>query len=252
MSYPDVAVQIVNYKTKRFLYPLIESILSDIKGAKRSVAINILDNASGEDLADIAKQYGNQNVHVYTSKTNGGFGAGHNQLAGKTSAHYILLVNPDMLFIEEHTIDRLVDTLEQQRATVAGPRLLWPRKRNQQTMDLQTLSRAELTQQPWDHGRDTEWRYYVDNELREVVWVSGAAFLIERAAFEAVGGFDEQFFLYYEEIDLCYRLRKRGNVVIYNPKIHLVHYGSAATGKFNKHKLKSLLLFLRKKIKKAY
>jgi N-acetylglucosaminyl-diphospho-decaprenol L-rhamnosyltransferase len=66
---------------------------------------------------------------------------------------------------------------------------------------------------------------------REVDWVSGACMLIRRTAFEAVGGFDEGFFLYGEELDLTTRLRRAGWGVLYTPELEIVHEGAVSTGR---------------------
>ncbi len=247
MQMPDLAIQIVNYRTKRFLEPLLVSITNDLAGSKLQVEINILDNASGDDLDDIAKRWKPHNVHTYRSDINGGFGAGHNVLAQKTQARYTLILNPDLLLIEANTIERLIDSLEQTRAAVMGPRLLTPRERRDTA--LEGLSLAQLKQQPWDHSRSYIGPYRVDNDLTEVAWVSGAVFLIKRQEFTKMGGFDEKFFLYYEEVDLCRRLRKQGRHILYDPRVQVLHYGSAVAKK-GRHVMKSFLYFQRKRFKK--
>ena len=242
----DVAIQIVNYKTKAFLEPLVASIIKDLEHSGLEVDINILDNASGDDLEQLGQKWHNRRVHIYTSARNGGFGAGHNTLAHKTNAPYLLILNPDMLFFEPHTIERLLETSRSTGAAVVGPRLLTPKSRAH-TM-LEEVSADQLKQQPWDHGKHGIWRYHLDNQEVEVVWVSGAAFLIRHDVFKAVGGFDNKFFLYFEEVDLCYRLRRLGERVIYNPKIQLIHYGNAVAKKRSGYTIRS---FIRLQLKRC-
>lgn len=242
----DVAIQIVNYKTKAFLEPLVASIVKDIEHSGLAVDINILDNASGDNLEQLGQKWRNQRVHIYTSAHNGGFGAGHNTLARKTKAPYLLILNPDMLFFEPHTIERLLETSTRTGAAVVGPRLLTPKSRVH--TKLGEVSADQLKQQPWDHGKRGIWRYHLDNQELEVVWVSGAAFLIRHDVFKAVGGFDDKFFLYFEEVDLCYRLRRLGEHVIYNPKIQLIHYGNAVARKRSSYTVRS---FIRLQLKRS-
>lgn len=248
---PDIAIQIVNYKTKAFLEPLLESVAKDVAGSSLAVEINILDNASGDDLTEIGKRWQKHNVHIYTSDKNRGFGGGHNLLANKTKAHYLLLLNPDLIFIEPQTVQRLLDTHQQSNADVVGPRLLTPKKRT--AAQLAALSQSQLKQQPWDHGTYNIFtRYRSKHTLTEVAWVSGAVFLIERDTFENVGGFDEKFFLYYEEIDLCHRLQGQGKRTVYDPTIQVLHYSGGATGRgiaYGKHSTKSFLRFHAKRLK---
>lgn len=246
MSSADLAIQIVNYKTKAFLNPLLESIVQDVATSKLKVEINILDNASGDNLDDIGKKWHLHDVHIYTANKNKGFGAGHNLLSTKTKAKLLLILNPDLLLIEKRTIKRLIGTLERTQATVVGPRLLTPKIRTKTPGS--TFPINQLTQQRWDHGTGSLKPYRPTNKIKEVTWVSGAVFLIEYEAFKDIGGFDEKFFLYYEELDLCLRLRKKSMRVIYDPTVQVLHYSSVVANK-SKHLPKSFLYYQYKKLK---
>ena len=185
-----------------------------------SFEINLLDNASGEDLDDLAARV--LNCRAFASPTNLGFGGGHNFLAGTTDAQYLLILNPDVEFLLPDTVRRLLDPVASvERVKAAGPKLLT----------------TEGCVQPYDHGRLHGLRaeialkgghsYWRETGTRqEVAWVSGAAMLVERAAFVAIGGFDEKLFLYKEDEDLCLRLRDAGWQVIYEPGAAVRHHGS--------------------------
>jgi GT2 family glycosyltransferase len=111
-------------------------------------------------------------------------------------------------------------------AQVAGPRLVT----------------AAGTTQRWDHGEADGWRARValasgNSYWRErsvpgrVAWVSGAAFLIERSCFDALGGFDEKLFLFKEDEELCWRVRARGGTIIYDPTLSVFHQGGVVARK---------------------
>lgn len=248
MKAPSVAVQIVNYKTKSFLEPLLDSIAKDIVQCAYTVEINILDNNSGDNLEDIKKKWRDHNVSVYSADENKGFGAGHNILAQKTEARYLLILNPDVLFIEARTIERLVKTLEEYRAAVVGPRLLTPKK-EARNAPLGKLSAKQFKQQPWDHSLTYVGPYRTHDHITDAAWVSGATFLITRQSFLESGGFDEKFFLYMEEVDLCRRLRKKQQRTVYNPAIRVLHYNHAVASKTAKHMLRSVPYFVFKMLK---
>jgi N-acetylglucosaminyl-diphospho-decaprenol L-rhamnosyltransferase len=185
--------------------------------------INLLDNASGEDLDDLAARV--PNCRAFTVATNLGFGGGHNFLARETDAQYLLILNPDVEFLFPDTVRRLLLPIAGvDRVKAAGPKLLT----------------AEGRAQPYDHGRlhglraDIALRgghsYWRQTDTRqEVAWVSGAAMFVERAAFVAIGGFDEKLFLYKEDEDVCLRLREAGWQVIYEPGAAIRHHGSVVT-----------------------
>lgn len=221
---PTLAVQIVNYHTRAYLERCLQSVLIDLERSGVGHEIHLLDNASGEVLDDLAERH--PQVTASVSERNLGFGAGHNRLAAHTQARYLWILNPDVEIIEPDTALRLIAEVQADaRRAAAGPRLLT----------------ADGTPAPYDHGRLTGprarlalrgghsyWR--ATTRPRRVAWVSGAALMIERAAFTSAGGFDERFFLYKEEEDLCLRLRAAGREVRYDPAVAVRHIGSVVAG----------------------
>jgi len=215
-----LAVQVVNYRTLRYLQQCVETVVSDLEDGGLPYEINLLDNASREDLTGLAARF--QRVRAFTAEANRGFGGGHNLLAGKTEAPYLLILNPDVEVLGVGSIVRLLGLMMGgDRVAVAGPKLVAPDGRAQ----------------PYDHGRLHGLRaaialngghsYWRPTDTRqEVAWVSGAAMLVDRAAFARVGGFDEKLFLYKEDEDLCLRLREAGGRVIYEPAVTMLHHES--------------------------
>jgi N-acetylglucosaminyl-diphospho-decaprenol L-rhamnosyltransferase len=216
----QLAVQVVNYRTRRYLERCLKSVVADLASGTVPYEINLLDNASGEDLADLAARF--PGCRASTAPSNLGFGGGHNLLASGTEAAYLLILNPDVELTSPGTIQRLLDLVAtRERVKAAGPKLLTP----------------DGSAQPYDHGRlhgiragialnggHSYWR--ATDTRQEVAWVSGAAMVIERAAFAALKGFDEKLFLYKEDEDLCLRLREAGGLVIYEPAVAIRHHGS--------------------------
>ena len=218
---PTLAVQIVNYRTRDHLERCLPTVLADLQAAGVSYEVALLDNASGEDLSDLA----DDGVLVSVADTNRGFGAGHNLLAARTDAEFLWILNPDVELCEPRTAERLLHRLQSTESQAIGPRLL-------------DASRAP---QPYDHGRlqgprahlaqrggHSYWR--ATRRARRVAWVSGAAIMIRRAVFAELGGFDEELFLYKEEEDLCLRLRAAGGGVLYEPSVSVCHVGSVVAG----------------------
>lgn len=223
----DLAIQIVNYNTKSYLIRCLDGLLHDLENASFTYRILVLDNDSGDDLLDLAPRYGGR-VEFHRAPSNRGFGAGHNLLAGKAASRHILVLNPDLEFIEARTVERLLQRADADpsgRRAVVGPRL----------MNAGGVQR-------WDHGELAGFWGWVSERIggshwferaepADVAWVSGAVFLIRRPAFDEAGGFDEKFFLYKEEEDLCRRLRAAGHAVFYDPGIRVFHHGSVVASK---------------------
>lgn len=239
-SMDDLRIQIVNYKTKKYLLDCLRSLVADLAPDNLRYSIGILDNASGDDLSDIPFLFPGQPIEIVASNENIGFGAGHNLLASGANARFLLLLNPDTKIVEPKTVSRMMESAGQFSAQIIGPRLV-------------TLHGST---QRWDHGEleglcariaarwgKSYWKKMV-RALR-VAWVSGAVFLIEKSWFDRMGGFDEKFFLYKEEEDLCLRTRQAGGVIIYNPTITVFHYGSVVAKK-SEHIKKSSEYFAEK------
>jgi GT2 family glycosyltransferase len=215
-----LAVQVVNYRTRSYLERCLETVTADLEASGLAYEINLLENASGEDLEDLAERF--HDCTVYAAPRNLGFGAGHNLLAAKTGASHLLILNPDVEFAFPHSARRLLDVITSADSVkAAGPKLL-------------TFAGKP---QPYDHGRLHGVRaqialragrsYWRESHTRlEVAWVSGAVLLVERVAFTAVGGFDDKLFLYKEDEDLCLRMRKAGAKIVYEPAVAVRHHES--------------------------
>jgi hypothetical protein len=244
----DLRIQIVNYRTKQCLVECIASILRNLGGSPITFKIAVLDNASGDDLSDLTNLFPSAPLAVAKSSHNIGFGAGHNLLAKKAEgiARHLLVLNPDVIIQESDTLPRLLKKAERLSADVIGPRL---------------MTTAHETQW-YDHGElhgllarialGAGGSYWKDRHVpAEAAWVSGAFFLIRKNLFDEIGGFDENFFLYKEEEDLCLRIRKAGGHIWYDPDITVLHYGSVVAKK-SKYMRKSANYFLEKHFHESF
>jgi N-acetylglucosaminyl-diphospho-decaprenol L-rhamnosyltransferase len=213
----DVAVQVINFRTRRHLGPCLRSVLADLEGAGFAARVLVLENGSGDDLSVLAAEH--PEVEFVSSGENLGFGGGHNLLAARHDARALLLLNPDALLFEPRTIERLRAALTGDVAAV-GPQLISPTG----VVD------------PRDHGELEGFRarvaqaaghshYRLRDHVVDAAWVSGAACLVAREPFDAVGGFDPEFFLYKEEEDLFLRIRKQGGRILYLPSVRVSHAG---------------------------
>jgi N-acetylglucosaminyl-diphospho-decaprenol L-rhamnosyltransferase len=235
-------IQIVDYKTRSYLIECLSSLSDDLATFQESYSVAILDNASGDDLTDIPAMFPRlQKVEIIQGEKNLGFGGGHNLLTRSgDDAEFLLLLNPDTRIIQPKTTERLLARARTLPADVIGPRLITP----------------QGTTQWWDHGElhglrawialnsgNSYWREQTTST--DVAWVSGAVFLIRKSRFDELGGFDERFFLYKEEEELCWRLREKEGRVLYDPTISVFHHGGVVAKK-SEHMQKSVDYFLQK------
>ena len=237
----DIAIQIINYNTKQCLSRCLKTLLKDLEKSNLKYTILILDNNSKDDLSELQNVFNKENVSFYFSGKNLGFGKGHNYLAKKTNAKYLLILNPDIEIIEPDSIKRLFEKINtDNEIKVIGPKLLMKNKKPQ----------------VYDHGElkgllakialrsgNSYWKNR--NNPVKCAWVSGAVLLVEKQIFNKVNGFDERLFLYKEEEDLCLRIRQEKYEVLYDPSVKILHIGSVVAKK-SKYMKKSLDYFLEK------
>jgi GT2 family glycosyltransferase len=170
-------------------------------------------------------------MKLFAIDTNPGFGAGVNRAAKASSGKYLLLLNPDC--VVEGSIGRLVAYLDHHADVGAvGPFI------KESDGSVQASARCFPNVTTWFAGRSS-WltRAFPNNPWTRrnlifqgdatepilVDWVSGACMMIRREAFLSVGGFDERFFLYWEDADFCFRLKRAGWSTVYNPEVAVTH-----------------------------
>jgi GT2 family glycosyltransferase len=229
MSAPDLSVCIVNWNTRTDLEQALVSVLQPGQGLR--IEVIVLDNASRDGSGDMVRQQFPQ-VALIASTRNLGFARGYNRAAAQTSGRHLLMLNPDTL-VQPGALRRLVDFLDAHpRAGAVGPRLLKSDGRLQFSCrrfprPLAALLRNTLLGRLV--GRDRFTRGYLMADWdhatsREVDWISGAAMAIRRQAWERVGGFDEGFFMYAEDMDWCLRAQQAGYSIHYLPEAVIIHH----------------------------
>jgi hypothetical protein len=235
-----LVVQVVNYRTKRYLARCLDSVVSALDAARLTSRVLVLENGSGDDLSDLVPRYSDR-VELHVSDVNHGFGGGHNLLASKASSAFLCCVNPDVVVSEADAFGRLLENFRDDAVAAAGP-----------------LLRTESGRpQTGDHGELRGFQARIANgaghahwqpraERAEAAWVSGAFLLARRSAFEAVHGFDERFFLYKEEEDLCLRLRRLGQKVVYDPTVAVTHTGGVVARRSDPQLAASAQLYMTK------
>jgi len=228
---PDVTAILVNYNAGNELAVALRSIQSDCAQVEWEAVV--VDNASSDNSAAIVETF--PRATLIRNPANVGFGRAVNQAAAVARAPRLLLVNPDCRLVSG-AISTLRSVLDAEPScAVVGPRIFDP------DGTVQGSARGDPDMLTGLFGRTGALRVLlpflpvarrnvvVEDAVRTgassvvVDWLSGACMLIRRDAFTAAGGFDERFFLYWEDADLCRRLRNRGFQVRYVPGASAVH-----------------------------
>lgn len=234
---PDFALVIVNYNGGAELARALQSVAHDA-GAHTWEGL-VVDNASTDGSADVAEAFAPR-VMLVRNQQNVGFGRAVNQAIARTSAPFVLVMNPDC-WVRPGAIETLMGELVRDAAcAVVGPRILDPDGAEQGSArgdpDMLTgLFGRTAPLRRWWPGLSVSRRNVVaappaSGESVVVDWVSGACFMARRQAIEAVRGFDERYFLYWEDADLCRRLRAAGHRVRYVPAATAVHQVGRSSG----------------------
>jgi GT2 family glycosyltransferase len=196
-------------------------------------ALVVVDNASSDGTAELLREWRDRErvVELVEMGSNLGYAAAANRAFEVHRDRDVLLLNPDVELPGDEPVLALAAGLaERPQAGVAAPRLIDAAGAVQPTARRLASLPAMLGSMPWAHLvpplRATYERYLAPSQSEApaaVGWVIGAAMLVRRRAYEAVGGFDEGFFLYMEDADFCRRLNRAGWEVEYLPGIRLRH-----------------------------
>jgi N-acetylglucosaminyl-diphospho-decaprenol L-rhamnosyltransferase len=233
MSRCDLSIVIISWNVRELLRHCLDSIRESLKGEKGKgllVETIVFDNGSADGSADMVRE-GFPRVHLMESEVNLGFTKGNNLAMGQSEGRYILLLNPDTEVVGD-SLGTMVAYMESHpRVGALGPQLLNPDGTTQSSRRrFPTLATAFLEStvlQRWFQGSRILKRYYVldrpGDEIQPVDWVVGAALLIRREALHQVGPLNEEFFMYSEELEWCYRLKAQGWEVAYLPAAQVIH-----------------------------
>ena len=230
----DVSILIVNWNTRDVLRGCLKSIYEQTLGV--TFEIIVVDNASKDGSAKMVKLEF-PSVTLIENSENRGFAAASNQWIAIAKGRYVLLLNSDTI-IMENAITKTVSFAEDNPdAGVVGCRVL----NSDGTLQLTCLMFPSLLNMVlstfWLHrffpksnffGR-AELTWWDKNNVREVDIVGGCFMLVRLDAMNQVGLMDEQFFMYSEDVDWCYRFHKAGWKVIYTPSAEIIHLGGESS-----------------------
>lgn len=230
----DVSIIIVNYNTNILIKQCISSIYKHTKDIQFEIIV--VDNASTDGSIEMIKNEFS-NVILIESDVNLGFGKANNLGAKQASGNFLFLLNSDTILIE-NSIKILKEYFENSNDpndAVVGCKLLdinyYPH--------ISYGNFPSIYQELFEYGLSKIFRKYYSKKLspavvpdksqiKEVDYIMGADMFFKKAIFDAIDGFDEDFFLYYEETEICYRLKKSGYKIIWNPSTSIIHYIGAS------------------------
>ena len=258
---PQLSVVIVNYNVREFLHHALVSLQKAMKGIRGEVIV--VDNASDDGSVEMVRKRF-PSVHLIASKSNLGFAKANNLALKRARGKYILLINPDTL-VQEDTLEVMLKFFEEnQDVGLAGCKVLnpdgsfqLPCRRSFPTPWVaftKISGLAALLPKSRLFGQ-YNLTYLSPDETYEIDAVSGSFMMVRRKVCEQVGGLDEEFFMYGEDLDWCYRIQKAGwkNYYVHSTKI--IHYKGESTKRSNLDEIRTFYhamhLFVKKHLSES-
>ncbi|HAR99610.1 MAG: glycosyl transferase family 2 [Candidatus Moranbacteria bacterium GW2011_GWC2_37_73] len=212
----DVSIIITNYKSERHLSRCIQALQSRSDGSLFEIIIINNDTAPITSILPI------ENIRLIENGINEGFAKACNRGAKIAKGGILFFLNPDTELIKGNITD-LLAALENKSVGIVAPQL--------------TIPSGEI--QKWSAGYEINLcntiknnlgfikgkNLWEQNNIIEADWVSGAAFLIKKTLFDEISGFDENFFMYFEDVDLCRRVKEKNLSILVLPLIQVLHIG---------------------------
>jgi len=209
--FPDLSIIIVNYNTADMLARCLHSVHSQLSG---KIEVIVVDNASDDDSVKIMQ------VHfpwarVIGNVENLGFAKANNQALEISRGTYIYFLNPDTE-LKQRAIDTAIAFMESKpEVGLAGTRVVNPDGSPQSSIERRYPGERH------SHGEFSQL-------IGDIAWVLGASIIARRSVLKAVGGFDERFFIYGEDLDLCLSVRKLGWAIGFISEALVIHWGGAS------------------------
>lgn len=223
----DLSISIVNYNSGQVLVDCLRSIQA--VSTEANIDIWIVDNASSDGSVELLqKEF--PKYHYILNSENFGFGKAHNQALRQIKTEYTLVLNPDTL-LKPGVLAGMLEYMNQNpKVGVSTCKIVYSTGQ----VDL-TAHRGFPT--PWASllyilGNDSLYHLSsrISDQPHPVDAISGAFFFARQAILEKVGFFDEDYFMYAEDIDLCFKIKQAGFEVMYLPGIEIIHYKGVSSG----------------------
>ncbi len=225
----DISILIVSWNVRDLLRQCLQSIAN--QQPNLTAEISVVDNHSNDDTVAMLRAEFPQ-VRVMANAENVGFTRANNQALAIAQGRYLFLLNPDTV-LRPGALHTLFDYAEAHpRVGMLGPQLFYgdgsvqSSRRRFPTLATAFLESTKLQQ--WFPRNRVLTHYYMrdtrDDATQAVDWINGAALFVRRELYDQIGGFDERFFMYSEELDWCYRAKRAGWDIVYLPTAQITHY----------------------------
>ena len=250
----DVSIIIVNWNTKKLLKECIESVYKETK--KYSFEIIVVDNNSPDNSADMVREEF-PDVTLIANTDNKGFAAGNNQALKIANGKNLFLLNPDTVVLEG-AIDKMLDFIYDKKCGALTCKLQNTDGSLQKSVNSFYSFWASLFESRFfaniskkiNFKTDKFMTYWAHDEVKKIDWARGAVLMFTKEVMDKIGVLDERYYIYGEEIDFYFRVRKAGFDAYFIPNAVILHHGKSSSKQRRAEMFiqnyKSLYIFLKK------
>jgi GT2 family glycosyltransferase len=230
MSGSDISIIIVNWNTKNYLLDCLKSLAAGV--GRMTYEIWVVDNASTDGSPEAVENFFPE-VKLLKNLDNVGFARANNQAAQFASGRFLFFLNPDTITTAGAIESLVAYADEHPDIGILGPRILNPDHSLQRSAWREypgirnaIVDALYLWKFPWlPFAHSNEYTRQDLAKPHDVKHLLGASLLVRQQTWAQVGPFDENYFLFLEETELCYQARRKGWRIVYNPKSEIIHYG---------------------------
>ncbi len=227
---PTVSVLIVSYNVKQYLLHCIDTVLSS--SYKGDIDVVVVDNNSYDGSAEAIKDLP-ENIQIIHNSTNLGFGKAVNQAADVANGDYYLILNPDTI-LEESTVETFVNYMESQNHVgMVGPKILntdgslQPACKRSFPRPMVALPKLLGLSKLFPRSKwagKYNLTYLDPDDIHSVEAISGSCMFIRSDLYHDLHGFDERYFMFGEDLDLCFQVKISGKEIHYLPEAKIIHF----------------------------
>ncbi|HRP01087.1 MAG TPA: glycosyltransferase [Candidatus Kapabacteria bacterium] len=258
----DISIVIVNYNVKDYLFQCLNSILNSKNDLKIEIIV-VDNNSSDNSIALLEPKF--DKVNFIQLNENLGFGKANNIGINKSNGKYTLLLNPDTL-LSDNTLSYLFKYMEENSdVAISTCKILNGDGTFQQACrrgfptPMAAFSKLFGLQKIFPNSKvfgKYNLSYLNDNEINEVEAISGSFMFFRSKILKQIGGFDEDFFMYGEDLDICYRVKKLHQKIMFLPETSTIHYKGESTKRSNANDIKiffdAMQIFVTKHYSKSF
>lgn len=225
----DLSIIIVTYNSEKYIGACVDSIAQNVRGLTYEVLV--VDNLSTDSTPAILQQ--KQNVQLIRNEKNFGFATANNKGIAQANGNFILILNPDIILTPETDLKALMDYFKTNPSTgIISPRLFYEDGKVQEnarkfpsllTFFIRGFRLEKYVQRFSFYKNHSVFSYISCTTPVEVDWVIGAFMFTPKEIIRQVGLFDQRFFMYYEDADLCSRMKRKGYSIVYCPGVSAIH-----------------------------